>query len=272
MYKIVEYVVLYLLIENLGTYDDLVSIGIKEENWESEMASRKKIVDAICTMIVQWNEKLLDEKYYARGVGDAKVELQHFGPVFLVYLPILNLDSIKVIYTIAALCLPRVLLKLGTTGRFVRGALTKGYGWKIEEGNCQTLYGPVMHRAWKITNDWDYSPRVIIDHDVFEVVSDPSNYGAGEDGQWLLLYARRDYDGQGILDYLAHDTGSRSVMIDSEEVVIEEMKTMLTIIRSLIEALARKSVEHDNSTSIRKALVLEDYLRTSIFSWTGEHV
>ena len=270
MYKVQEYIVFYLRVESPWRYEDLVSIGVREESWNNELTHQKELIDAVAAMIDRWHTDLMNIESYAMGIGSSRVTIQHFGPCLLFYLPNQNCESTKAMYALAAIGLPRILRKLGMKCRFVRGAFVHGYGWEIEEDGLHTLYGPVMQKAWKMMVELAYSPRIIIEQEIFNVVSARSSYGSGPDGDWLPIYARRDIDGLGIFDYLAKDLTSPAVRYDTVNVVVAEMKTTLRILIKVLERLASKYAEHDNSLSVRMSLAVSDYLQESICKWTGQ--
>lgn len=270
MCKIREYIVLYLMLDRLGRKEDLLSLGVQQSSIESEDIRRKAIADAITEMFFRYDADLRKNTGYAQGVGTVGIQGQHFGPATLMFVPHLNKESVKAMYALAAIGLPRVLRKMGTMGRFVRGALVKGFGWEIAEGRCRTLYGPVMAKAWNVLTERAYSPRIIIEEEIYKIVSDRSSYGPGRDGDWLPLYVKRDYDGQGIFDYLAYDEDSPSIRHDGRDVVVREMREMLHCIVQISSNWASHCSEHDSSASVRMLLALSDYVKDSLGAWTNE--
>jgi hypothetical protein len=205
---------------------------------------------------------------YAKGVGEYGMQMQQFGPIFLVYTKNINEESVKAVYSLMALYLPRILRKMGVNCRFVRGALVNGFGWDIEVAGRRTLYGPVMNKAWDYLINKAYSLRIIIEPELFKVVSNRQSYGLGKDGDWLPLYASIDYDGQGIFDYLVCDRNSPGVLHDTEEVVIDEMQRTLKAMQQVISNLVGTYYKHDNSKSVRMLLALREYILSSISKWT----
>ena len=268
MYSVAEYVVFYLMMEGIGGYEELKSIGVRDESFHIEKSRSKEVVDSLSILFQSVDRDLRDFKGYAEGVGQYGMQIQHFGPVFLVYTKNINKESVKAVYSLMALRLPRILRKMGVNGRFVRGAMVKGLGWDIEISGCRTLYGPVMSKAWDYLMNKAYSLRIIIEQELFKVVSNRQSYGPGKDGDWLPLYASSDYDGQGIFDYLACDRNSPSVLYDTEDVVIDEMKRTLKSIQQVISNLVGAYYVHDNSKSVRMSLALREYILSSISKWT----
>lgn len=63
---------------------------------------------------------------------------------------------------------------------------------------------------------------------------------------------------------------SPAVRYDTVNVVVAEMKTTLRILIKVLERLASKYAEHDNSLSVRMSLAVSDYLQESICKWTGQ--
>lgn len=267
MYSVSEYVLFYLKFENMGSPDDLRAIGVCDSSIESEMVIQKKVVDALSSMVNEWDVHLRQNKSYAAGVGEGGVITQHFGPLFLAYVPVVNDESVKSLYALMALSLPRILRKMGCMLRYVRGAFVKGYGWLISESGCKTLYGPIMAKAWHTATKLAYSPRIIIEQDIFDIVHDRNSYGLGPDGDWMPLYSMRDYDGQGIFHYLAHDLESPSIKFDTINVVVQEIKNMHRLIRNVMQKLASRCTMHDSSESIRMSLALEMYVRSAAEEW-----
>ncbi len=270
MCGIAEYIVFYLKLEGIGDHDELMSIGVKEESILIEKSRSKELVEALVELFELADKRLREFLGYATGVGDAGVKMQHFGPVFIAYIRNINKESVKAIYSLMALRLPRILRKMGMNGRFARGALVKGFGWEIEESGCHTLYGPVMNKAWHFLTEKAYSLRIIIEPEIFKIVSARESYGDGKDGDWLPGYACADYDGQGIFHYLAYDPQDPAVRHDTIEVVVDEMKRTLKAIVQVTTNLAGAYYKHDNSQAIRMSLALRDYVLRAICIWTGK--
>ena len=269
MYKIAEYLVFYLKLETIGSEDDLVSIGVRERSIAIEKSHSKILVDALATLMKESDAGLHSFEGYREGVGEDGIKMQHFGPVFIAYVKNYNKESVKALYSLMAIRLPLILRKSGTKGRFYRGAFVKGLGWEISEGGCTTLYGPVMAKAWYTLTTKAYSCRIIIEQSIFKIVGSRDSYGPGEDGDWLPLYARRDYDGQAIFDYLAFDPilGKDATKAKG---IVKDMKQTLAVIDQFATKMAAVYYSHDNSTSVRMAVSLFDYVIESISSWTGQ--
>ena len=270
MHDVKEYALFYLKFENLGSYEDLRAIGARDDSIESEMELQKIVVDALSNMVRDWDVRLHTSNSYASGIGEGGLLTQHFGPLFLAYTPVVNEDSIKSLYALMAFSLPRLLRKMGSMLRYARGAFVRGHGWMISEGDCKTLYGPIMAKAWRTLTKLAYSPRIIIEEDIFAIVHSRDSYGPGPDGDWLPLYSKRDYDGQGIFHYLAHDFTSTSVKNDTVNVVVDEIKTMHNGICHGVQKMADQYATHDSSESIRMSLALEMYVRNALSEWTGK--
>lgn len=267
MYKVAEYFVFYLKLESIGAYEDLLSIGVKDSSYRIEKSQSKELVDTLAGLMTAVDRDLRMFEGYATGVGAEGVRMQHFGPVFIAYLQNLNKESVKALYSMMALRLPRILRKMGANGRFVRGAFVKGYGWEIREADCCTLYGPVMNKAWHFLTEMAYSPRIIIEPEIYEIVGSRACYGPGKDGDWLPLYATLDYDGQAIFDYLAHDT-IPPALPEKPEDVVSEMQQTLRVIHKVTTNMASVYYKHDNSNSIRMAVSLQSYVLQAICKWT----
>lgn len=270
MYEISEYVLFYLKLEGIGNYEELRSIDVKEESFQIEKSRSKDLVEVLAEFFKTVDKDLQSIEGYKDGVGEYGIKMQHFGPVFLAYTKNINKESVKSVYSLMALRLPRILRKMGVNGRFVRGSLVKGFGWEIEELGCRTLYGPVMDKAWHYLTVQAYSLRIIIEPVIFKVISDRASYGKGKGGDWLPLYACADYDGQGIFHYLAYDPTCPSVLHDTVDVVVDEMKRMLKVIQKVTTNLASVYYRHDNSRSIGMSIALRDYVSKSICRWTGQ--
>ena len=270
MYEIAEYVLFYLMIDGIGDREDLMSIDVKEESLQIEKLRAKGLSEVLVEFFELVDKDLRSFEGYANGVGEYGIRMQHFGPVFLAYTKNINTESVKAVYSLMALRLPRILRRMGMNGRFVRGALVKGFGWNIEEVGCRTLYGPVMDKAWHYLTEQAYSLRIIIEPEIFKVVSDRGSYGEGSGGDWLPRYACNDYDGQGIFHYLAYDPTCPAVLHDTVDVVVKEMKSTLRAIQQVTTNLASVYYKHDNSKSIRMSLALRDYVSMSICKWTGQ--
>lgn len=268
MYTISEYVVFYLMIDSIGYYEDLKSIGVKDESLQVEKSQSKEMVDSLVALFCAVDKDLRMFDGYATGVGEYGMQMQQFGPILLAYTKNINEESAKSVYSLMAIRLPRILRKMGVNCRFVRGAMVKGFGWDIEVAGCRTLYGPVMNKAWDYLTNKAYSLRIIIEQELFKVLSNRQSYGPGKDGDWLPLYATTDYDGQGIFDYLACDRNSSGVLHDTEEVVIEEMSLTLKAIQRIISNLVGVYYIHDNSKTVRKLWALREYVLKSISLWT----
>lgn len=266
--EVKEYLLFYLKFETIGNCDDLMAIGVTKSSMASEQIRAMEIADRLSALLAERDSALRAQSAYCTGIGDVGVSFQHFGPVMLAFLPVLNEESVKSLYALMALTLPRVIRKMGCQGRFVRGAFVKGFGWEIAEGNCSTLYGPIMHKAWHTLTEMAYSPRIIIEEEIYEILSQRESFGPGKDGDWLPMYVKRDYDGQGILHYLAHDRTSPFVLHDGIENVITEMKVTLATIVGLTQRISSQHKVHDGSAAIRMALALEDYVGNSICEWT----
>lgn len=270
MYEISEYVLFYLKLEGIGSQEELMSINVKEESFQTEKSRSKNLVEVLVEFFKKVDKDLQSIEGYKEGVGEYGIKMQHFGPVFLAYTKNINKESVKAVYSLMALRMPRILRKMGMNGRFARGALVKGFGWEIEEADCRTLYGPVMDKAWHYLTVQAYSLRIIIEPEIFKIVSDRASYGEGKDGDWLPLYACPDYDGQGIFHYLAYDPTCPSVFYDTIEVVVAEMKQTLKAIQQVTTNLASVYYWHDNSRSIGMSIALRDYVSKSICQWTGQ--
>jgi hypothetical protein len=270
MYEISEYALFYLKLEGIGNHEELMSIDVKEESFQMEKSRSKDLVEVLVELFKTVDKDLQSIEGYKCGTGEYGIKMQHFGPVLLAYTKIINKESVKSVYSLMALRLPRILRKMGVNGRFARGAFVKGFGWEIEEGDCRTLYGPVMDKAWHYLTVQAYSLRIIIEPEIFKVVSDRASYGEGKDGDWLPLYAYPDYDGQGVFHYLAYDPTCPSVLHDTIEVVVAEMKQTLKTIQQVTTNLASVYYKHDNSQSIRMSVALRDYVSKSISKWTGQ--
>lgn len=271
MPQIREYIVFYISIETVGSRAALVSMGANETSLLHELEIYKKLVDAFSELTLKWDRELRAVNSYANGIGESKISVQHFGPLFLAYFPIINGNSVKAMYSLMALSLPRILRKLGTRARYVRGALTRGFGWQIAAEDCSTLYGPVMEKAWRLMTDAAYSPRIIIDPEIFKIVSERASFGPGVDGDWLPMYAVRDYDGQGIFDYLAFDLESQSAKNDTIPLIVQELEQFLGGLVCLANNLACQMFERDNSDAVRKTLPLQDYVATALCKWSGRN-
>lgn len=265
-----EYVLCYLKFETIGSEEDLKSIGVKEQSLISEKIRATEIADKLSVVIEDCDKTLRAQPAYARGVGEVGVRVQHFGPIVLAYIPQLNEESDKALYALMVIALPRIIRKMGRNGRFVRGSLVKGFGWVINEGRCSTLYGPIMHKAWHVLTEMAYSPRIIVEEQLFEKLEDRKAYGPGKDGDWLPLYLKRDYDGQGIFHYLAKDLEAPSIKSEGREQIIADMKETLSAIVLVTRNLSNRHFVHDNSESIRMSLALQDYVGNSICDWTNE--
>ena len=271
MYEVSEYILFYLMLEGIGVKEELHSIGVTDESIQIEKARSKKLVELLVEVLRSLDKDLMSVDCYKRGVQDFGIKMQHSGPMFLAYTKNTNEDSVKSLYALMALKLPRILRKMGMNGRFVRGSLVKGFGWEIEEAGCRTLYGPVMNKAWQYLTSYAYSLRIIIEPKLFKILSDRSSYGDSKDADWLPLYASKDYDGQGIFDYLACDRNSPSVLYDTEEVAINEMKRTLRAIQQVVSNLVGVYYKHDNSKSVRMSMALREYVLRSISRWTNRN-
>lgn len=269
MSSIGEYLVFYLVIEPFVRFDAMRQRGVRAGSIQEEMNKHTNIAHALQPMFKDDHKLLCQVEEYAKGVRNQTIEMQQFGPAFIAYLRNDNEYSVKSLYALMAVFLPRILRKMGTQGRLVRGSFVKGCGWTVEAGSCKTLYGPVMHKAWNYLTKRAYSPRILVGPDIYECISNGDNYDCKSDGEWIKQYVREDFDGQPIFDYLVHASGVKNGDEDPDDVIIKELRSMLKVIVNAVNSLALNDADRDFSNAIRTRLALMDYVSYSITKWAG---
>lgn len=264
-----EYLVFYMVIEPFVPFDIMQSIGISPEPIQEEMFKHTNIANALQPMFKDDHNQLCRVQEYAKGVQNQAITMQQFGPAFIAYFRNENAYSVKSLYALVAIFLPRILRKMGNQGRLVRGAFVKGYGWEIKEGTCRTLYGPIMYKAWDYLTKRAYSPRIMIEPALYEYVSNVDNYDTKGDGEWITQYVREDFDGQPIFDYLVHASGVKNGDEDTDEVIINEIRRSLSVVVQSFNELALRDIERDFSSIIRTRIALREYILESLMKWAG---
>ena len=213
------------------------------------------------------DNSLRSSSSYLEEMRDVKVHVQYLGDMLLVYAPEKR-DIVRSMYSLTVLRTCELIRKIASRGTFVRGALMRGLGWELStEGGHRTLYGPVMSDAYRLMTDIAWKPRIVIDEEIFEVVSSRASYGPGPDGDWLPKYSKRDYDGVGIVNYLVYDNEYVMAKPDEARTVVSDLKKSCESILRYVKFLAGRTERHDYASHAQRLVPLYEEMSSALMDW-----
>lgn len=263
-----QYVVFYVNIESPLVEIQDSKDWIDSDKVEKEIYWSNKMAELIGAAVGDLDRSLRRVPSYSHEMEGVEVRIQRVGNYLLVYVPERH-DVIKSMYALMILRNTEFFRELASRGTFVRGAFTRGLGWELQSGQGRrTLYGPVMADSYKLMTDIAWKPRLVVEESIFKIISDRSSYGPGKDGDWLPLYAERDFDGVGFVKYVAFDEEFACSHLKESCETIEDLKKARDITRRYIQVLANRYEKCDYSEHVQRLVPLQEEFSNAIDEWS----